>query len=360
MLRAASRASRTFPTRSFSTTPSWKSAQPPPPGSTLPRHEPESSEPAKQPSDPSSSQGDPPIDLQQVKNRLLEWSDQAAITLRTRADDFTETTRSTFSQLGAQLNKVTGYEEIEALKRQVVEQEARIKATRQARRDAKIAYDKAVAQRSNSQREVNDMLQRKHTWNDNDVLRFTAVVREDHTIEHEEARAKAAVDDSEAALDREFSELMRAILGRYHEEQIWSDKIRSASTYGQLTVLGLNLLVFILAILFVEPWKRRRLAQTFEKKTEELSREAKEATEAGLAEIRKELEEQVRILTVLAENTLRLEKGREEATEREQHAATNVAGPSLPNSSWDQALVSGGIAVGAFAAAAFSWLCFSR
>lgn len=216
-----------------------------------------------------------------------------------------------------------------------------------------------MAQRSNSQREVNDMLQRKHTWNDNDVLRFTAVVREDHTIEHEEARAKAAVDDSEAALDREFSELMRAILGRYHEEQIWSDKIRSASTYGQLTVLGLNLLVFILAILFVEPWKRRRLAQTFEKKTEELSKEAKEATEAGLAEIRKELEEQVRILTVLAENTLRLEKGREVA-EREQHAATNVVEPSPPNSSWDQALVSGGIAVGAFAAAAFSWLCFSR
>ncbi|PBK97468.1 hypothetical protein ARMGADRAFT_987176 [Armillaria gallica] len=355
MLRAASRASRTFPTRSFSTTRSWKSAQPPSPGSTPPRHEPEPFEAAKQPSDPSSSKAEPPVDLQQVKNRLLEWSDQAAITLRTRADDFTETTKSTFSQLGAQLNKVTGYEEIEVLKRQVVEQEARIKATRQARHDAKLAYDKAVAQRSNSQREVNDMLQRKHTWNDNDVLRFTAVVREDHTIEHEEARAKAAVDDSEAALDREFSELMRAILGRYHEEQIWSDKIRSASTYGQLTVLGLNLLVFILAILFVEPWKRRRLAQTFEKKTEELSREGKEATEAGLAEIRKELEEQVRILTVLAENTLRLEEGREE---RKRDVATKVVEPSPPN--WDQAIVSGGIAVGAFAAAAFSWLCFSR
>ncbi len=124
MLRAASRASRTFPTRSFSTTRSWKSAQPPSPGSTPPRHEPESSEAAKQPSDPSSSKAEAPVDLQQVKNRLLEWSDQAAITLRTRADDFTETTKSTFSQLGAQLNKVTGYEEIEILKRQVVEQGA--------------------------------------------------------------------------------------------------------------------------------------------------------------------------------------------------------------------------------------------
>ena len=66
---------------------------------------------------------------------------------------------------------------------------------------------------------------------------------------------------------------MRTILARYHEEQVWSDKIRSASTYGSLVALGLNMLVFIMAIVAVEPWKRRRLAQTFERKIEELSME---------------------------------------------------------------------------------------
>jgi len=61
-------------------------------------------------------------DLDLVKKRIREWSEQATVSLRHRADDFTAATKTTFSQLGSELNKVTGYEEIEALKRGVVEQ----------------------------------------------------------------------------------------------------------------------------------------------------------------------------------------------------------------------------------------------
>ena len=57
-----------------------------------------------------------------VKQRIREWTEQAAIVLRNRAVGFTATTKTTFSQLGSELNRVTGYEEIEALKRKVVEQ----------------------------------------------------------------------------------------------------------------------------------------------------------------------------------------------------------------------------------------------
>ncbi|KAF9463015.1 Mdm33 family-domain-containing protein, partial [Collybia nuda] len=226
----------------------------------------------------------PPYSLEVVKRQLREWTGQAAIIVRTRADDFTAQTKTTFSQLGSQLNKVTGYEVIEALKR-----DARINATRQAARQAKVEYDEAVVQRSNSQREVNDLLQRKSNWNDNDVSRFTTLVRQDHLFEQEEARSKAAVDETEASVEREFSQLMRSILARYHEEQVWSDKIRSASTYGSLAALGLNMLVFIMAIVVVEPWKRRRLAETFEKKIEELSTENAARLEATMMEIRKQL-----------------------------------------------------------------------
>ncbi|KXN88142.1 hypothetical protein AN958_07601 [Leucoagaricus sp. SymC.cos] len=224
-------------------------------------------------------------DLEVVKQRIREWTDQAAVTLRERADGFTAQTKTTFSQLGAELNRVTGYEEIEALKKEVVAQEEKIKLTREAAKQAKLAYEQAVIQRSNSQREVNELLQRKSLWNDMDVARFTTIVRQDHLYEQEEARAKAAVDETEAAVEREFTSLMRSILARYHEEQVWSDKIRSASTYGSLAALGLNLFVFILAIVIVEPWKRRRLAQTFEKKIEEMSLESKERMEESLKEI---------------------------------------------------------------------------
>jgi len=115
--------------------------------------------------------------------------------------------------------------------------------------------------------------------------------------EQEETRAKVAFDETEDAVEREFSSLLRSILARYHEEQIWSDKIRSASTYGSLAALGLNLIVFILAIMVVEPWKRRRLAQTFEEKIEEMSVESKERTEESLRGIGEKFIQQEHLLS---------------------------------------------------------------
>ncbi|KAF8895294.1 Mdm33 family-domain-containing protein [Infundibulicybe gibba] len=243
-------------------------------------------------SNPPTPTGQATYNAEMMKQRLREWSDRAAITFRTRADEFTANTKKTFSQLGSQLNQVTGYEEIEALKREVVLQEAKITAAREAAREAKIKYEEAVIQRSNSQREVNELLQRKSLWNDDDVGRFTKLVRQDHLFEQGEARAKVTVGEAEDAVEREFSQLMRSILARYHEEQVWSDKIRSASTYGSLAALGLNLLVFIMAIVVVEPWKRRRLAQTFEKKIEELSVENATALDLSMKEIIQRLSNQ--------------------------------------------------------------------
>lgn len=170
---------------------------------------------------------------------------------------------------------------------------------RQTAQQAKAAYEEAVVRRSNSQREVNDLLQRKSSWTDGDVGRFTSLVRQDHLYEQEESQAKTAVNVSEDAVEREFSQLLRIILARYHEEQVWSDKIRSASTYGSLAALGLNMLVFILAIIVVEPWKRRRLAQTFETKIEEMSLENAARLETSMQAIEGHISRQEGLLEFL-------------------------------------------------------------
>ena len=163
---------------------------------------------------------------------------------------------------------------------------------REETRAAKEAYEQAVERRSASQRETNDLLQRKSSWTEDDVMNFTRLVRADHIHEQEEVRTKARYAELDAAADRQFAELMRTILARYHEEQVWSDKIRSASTYGSLAALGLNLLVFILAIVLVEPWKRRKLVQTFEQKVVELNLGHQRTTEASLGDIRAQVDAQ--------------------------------------------------------------------
>ena len=178
--------------------------------------------------------------------------------------------------------------------------EQTISALKHDAREAKRTYEAAVAERSSCQRQVNDLLQRKSSWNEADVGRFTALVRQDHINEQEEIRAKERADSTELLVESEFSELMRSILNRYHEEQIWSDKIRSASTYGSLAALGLNLIVFILAIVVVEPWKRKRLGETFEKRIVLMEKENQELVREGLKTLSAHFQRQEEILTHLA------------------------------------------------------------
>ncbi|KDQ09931.1 hypothetical protein BOTBODRAFT_190866 [Botryobasidium botryosum FD-172 SS1] len=235
-----------------------------------------------------------------VRDRLkMGWHINSAL-LRERVHSLSGATRARLGQVGGKLNQVTGYDEIEELKRHVVEKENRIEMLREEAKDAKKAYENAVAQRSSLQREVNDLLQRKAIWNDADVSRYTVLVTQDHQHGLAEVRTKEAFALAEQEVEKEFNELMRAILNRYHEEQMWSDKIRSASTYGSLAALGLNLVVFILAIVLVEPWKRKRLAQTFERKIVEMSRENQAMIDNGMATLNEHFERQEAVLQTLA------------------------------------------------------------
>lgn len=230
--------------------------------------------------------------------------------------------------------------------------ETQIKATRQVAQEARKAYDEAVARRSNCQREVNDLLHRKQKWSNSDIDRFATHMREDHLYEQDEARTKATVAATEAALDEEFDQLMKTILARYHEEQVWSDKIRSASTYGSLAALALNLLVFILAIAVVEPWKRRRLAQTFEKKIEGMNRENTVMVEAGMKELGEHLATQEKLWAEMIETAS--QKGKDVGPIAQVLECAAEAAAHLLERVKDQEIVVA-FATSAFAAGAIGW-----
>jgi hypothetical protein len=53
---------------------------------------------------------------------IAKATGDTAISIRKRADGFTTVTQALFSELGGQLNRATGYEEIELLKKKVEEQ----------------------------------------------------------------------------------------------------------------------------------------------------------------------------------------------------------------------------------------------
>ncbi|KAI9809186.1 MAG: hypothetical protein M1825_002477 [Sarcosagium campestre] len=189
-----------------------------------------------------------------VSQRLIRLMDQLQASL------FSATRR---------LNDLTGYTSIERLKARISTLEESAGRTRAAVRSAKAAYTSAISSRSSSQREVNELLQRKHAWTPADLERFTALYRSDHANEQAEAAAADALARAENEAEETAAALTRSILNRYHEEQIWSDKIRKMSTWGTWGLMGVNILLFVVFQVVVEPWRRKRLVTGFEEKVKE-------------------------------------------------------------------------------------------
>ncbi|GAA5990761.1 hypothetical protein JCM5350_004634, partial [Sporobolomyces pararoseus] len=187
--------------------------------------------------------------------------------------------------VGGKINEATGYEEIERLRVSVGDKEKALLDVRSKSLNLKKEYAARVKLRADSQREVNDLLQRKGSWNSSDVLRFTELVQQDHENEQAEVRAKVAMEAGEEEAEKGFQNFMQAILERYHEEQVWSDKIRAISTYGSLAITSLNVLLFIITLLLIEPWRRRRLVENVEERLRTNSQQSHEATLAQLVSL---------------------------------------------------------------------------
>ncbi|KAF8950175.1 sensitivity to high expression protein she9, partial [Entomortierella lignicola] len=179
--------------------------------------------------------------------------------------------RSTIAQLAEHLNSITGYNTINELKHKVIAHGDRLDEARIKLVQAKQSYEDAISTRSDTQKAINDLLQRKHLWSPNDVIRFTDLYRSEHANEQAEQKTKAAYKLAEADVESKSRLLTRVIMERYHEEQVWSDKIRAASTYGTWGLVGVNVMAFLLVQAFVEPRRRRKQVERYEELVQDLT-----------------------------------------------------------------------------------------
>ena len=86
---------------------------------------------------------------------------------------------------------------------------------------------------------------------------------------------------AEREAEEAATQLSKSILSRYHEEQVWSDKIRRMSTWGTWGLMGVNVLLFLIFQIGVEPWRRRRLVKGFEEKVIEALEKEKTMSPQG-------------------------------------------------------------------------------
>ncbi|CAI4057523.1 hypothetical protein SUVZ_02G5070 [Saccharomyces uvarum] len=164
------------------------------------------------------------------------------------------------------LNDVTGYSSIQKLKSSISLMEKKLEAMKKEHKLYKDKYADAIDERAQSQREVNELLQRQSAWSSADLERFTQLYKNDALNARQEQELKNKVKEMESKGEQLNDDLYRAILTRYHEEQIWSDKIRRTSTWGTFILMGMNIFLFVVLQLLLEPWKRKRLVGSFEDK----------------------------------------------------------------------------------------------
>lgn len=184
------------------------------------------------------------------------------------------------------INDLTGYSGIESLKDKINSLEQRSQAAQENVRSSRAHYKAVVASRASTQRETTTLLARKDSWTPIDLERFTNLYRMDHTNEQAVQEAATKLADAEREAEHVAGKLSASILSRYHEEQIWSDKIRRMSTWGTWGLMGVNVLLFLVFQFGFEPWRRRRLVSGFEEKVlEALEKEKVLRAEASRIEV---------------------------------------------------------------------------
>lgn len=199
--------------------------------------------------------------------------------------DSLQTTIFTASQV---LNVATGYSAIEDLKKAIEKKEKDLLELRAELKKSQNSYKSAVEKQAGSQREVNELLQRKNHWSPQDLERFTELYRNDHINEANVLKFQKTADDMEVKVEECQENISRLISERYREEQIWSDKIRRASTWGTWGLMGFNVLLFLIVQLGLEPWKRKRLMNLFEERVQNAISESQNNTIGKIEELKKD------------------------------------------------------------------------
>ena len=188
-----------------------------------------------------------------------------------RLSTLTDSLLTSLNNVSHQVSTYTGtdYTPITTLRNAISTQESFVRTSHEAVASAKEAYDAAHSQQIASQKEVVGLLERKASWTAADLERYMALIRSEHVNEQDVTTSLATLREKERELEDSRRQLEKMERQQYHEEQIWSDTIRRNSTWVTIGLMGVNILLLLVNIVGVEPWRRRKLVREVKKALDE-------------------------------------------------------------------------------------------
>lgn len=155
------------------------------------------------------------------------------------------------------LNKISGWDHIEAFKKSVHDAERAYSSAKALLRSQQAEYSCAMSNQNQRQKDINTLLQRKHSWTSADVQQFTHLYAKDHEDEMKIKQLRQSIESADDMLNEAHSLLITRIGERYREEQLWTDRLRSYSTYGTFALTIVNISLFLIMHGLLEPRKKK-------------------------------------------------------------------------------------------------------
>lgn len=188
---------------------------------------------------------------------------QHKATMAARLGQLTDQLLKTLNDISHRLNIYTGtdYTPIGKLRALIAEQESHVKSSRKNVDVAKGAHHQTVTTQAASQKEVVQLLERKHSWSAPDLERYMSLIRSEHVNEKAVQESRDHVKDAERQLEQARQGLEKMERRQYHEEQILSDTIRRNSTWITFALMGLNVVLLVSNLLVFEPLRRKKIVR---------------------------------------------------------------------------------------------------
>lgn len=250
--------------------------------------EPSKTDPSAESPEPTVPGGSPPDGY----HDLPSAADSRRPPLAARFSAFMDNLQDRYVSGLQAFNSLTGYASIEAITANNTRLEKSLAEARAGMRRARQRYQDTSAAQVSTQRDMATLLARKASWVQSDKNRFAELIEEDYRLETDVAEASKGVEDAEAREQAITSEWVAGMSKQYYEHQVYSDRIRRASTWGTWGLMGVNVLLFLMLQFVAEPWKRGRLLNSMEERETKLM----DRMEEGLGSVREEMREGIAAL----------------------------------------------------------------
>jgi hypothetical protein len=138
---------------------------------------------------------------------------------------------------------------VNRLKNEISELEQRLAKAQGDYRGLRTQHTSTQEEYHRIQTEINTLSSSKSTWSDDQFRYFQNMLASDRIISNKLAVLETKMREGEQQVDVGLRELMEGLRRRFHEEQLWTDRIRMLSMWSTIAILTANSLIFLITFM---------------------------------------------------------------------------------------------------------------